>query len=85
MAISPVLLLLTNMGLWADGLHLSFANYLLHITSSLLLFSIRVPTANSSQGRFLHLFRLALQLFNFLGAAGLLLLFSTRALITNLS
>ena len=47
-AISLVPLLLTNMGLLVDGLCLPFTNYLLYITSLLLLFSIRVPAANSS-------------------------------------
>jgi len=84
-AISPVPLLLANMGLWVDGLYLPFANYLLRIIGSLLLFSIRVPTADFGRGRFLCLFRLALRLFNFLGVAGLLLLSFARALITNLS
>ena len=59
-AISLVPLLLTNMGLWVDGLCLPFTNYLLHTTGLLLLFSIRVPVADFSQGYFLYLFRLAL-------------------------
>ena len=83
--ISPVPLLLTNMGLLVDGLHLPFANHLLCITGSLLLFSVRVPAANFGRGRFLCLFGLALRLFDFLGAAGLLLLSSARALIADLS
>ena len=47
-AISLVLLLLTNMGLLVDGLYLPFTNYFLYITGLLLLFFIRVPAADSS-------------------------------------
>jgi len=83
--ISPVLLLFTNVGLLVDRLCLPFANRFLRITGSLLLFSMRVPAANSSRGRFLRLFGLALRLFDFPGAAGLLLLSFSRELIANLS
>ena len=84
-AISPVPLLLTNVGFWADKLYLFFTNHLLRTTGLLLLFSIKVPAANSSWGHFLRLFRLALQLFNFLSTAGLLSLSFTRALVADLS
>ena len=58
--ISLVLLSLVNIGLQVDRLRIPFANRLLYITSLLLLFSVKVPTANSSQERFLRLFGLAL-------------------------
>ena len=45
-AISLVLLLLTDMGLWADGLCLPFANCLLCTAGLLLLFSVRVPAVD---------------------------------------
>ena len=45
-AISIVPLLLANMGLWVDGLYFFFTNYLLYITSLLLLFFVRVLTAD---------------------------------------
>ena len=45
-AISLVLLLLANIGSWVDRLRLPFTNYLLRITDLLLLFSVRVPTAD---------------------------------------
>ena len=47
-AISLVLLLLTNLSLWVDGLYLPFTNCLLYTTGLLLLFSIRVLAANFS-------------------------------------
>ena len=84
-AISPVLLSLVNMGSLADRLYFPFANHLLCITGSLLLFSVRVPAANFGRGRFLCLFGLALRLFDFLGAASLFLLSSIRELIANLN
>jgi len=84
-AISLVLLLPADVGLWVDGLCLPFTNYLLYITGLLLLFSVRVPAANSGRGRFLYLFGLALRLFNFLGVAGLLLLSSTKVLVADFS
>ena len=84
-AISPVPLSLANIGLLANRLCLPFTNHLLYITGLLLLFSMKVLTANSSQRRFLYLFGLALQLFDFLGVASLLSLSSARELVTNLS
>ena len=59
-AISPVPLLLADVGFWVDGLCFPFTNYPLRTTGLLLLFSIRVPAADFSQGCFLYLFRLAL-------------------------
>ena len=84
-AISPVPLLLADVGLLVDRLRLPFAIRLLRITGSLLLFSIRVPAADSGRGRFLYLFRLALRLFDFLGAVGSLSLSSTKKLVADLS